>query len=44
MIEALGLEGVRLLDPWFLLLIPVAVLGAAWRARRPRAGVGRAHV
>ncbi len=39
MIEALGLEGVRLLDPWFLLLIPVAVLGAAWRARRPRAAL-----
>jgi Ca-activated chloride channel family protein len=39
MIDQLGLAGVRLLDPWFLLLAPVALLGAWWRASRPRAAL-----
>lgn len=31
--------GVTLLDPWFLLVIPAALLAALWRTRRPHAAV-----
>jgi Ca-activated chloride channel family protein len=34
----------RLLDPWFLLLIPLTLLLALWRARRPRAALPTAAV
>ncbi|MCA8964192.1 MAG: VWA domain-containing protein [Planctomycetes bacterium] len=36
--------GVTLLDPWFLLVIPVALLAALWRARRAPAAVPTAAV
>jgi len=39
MMHALGLDGVTLLDPWFLLVIPVALLAWWWRARTPRAAL-----
>jgi Ca-activated chloride channel family protein len=40
----LGLDGVSLLDPWFLLAIPLALLAAAWRARTPRAALPTASL
>ncbi len=39
MIALQELWGVTLLDPWFLLVIPAALLAALWRASRPRAAV-----
>jgi len=39
MIGAFELAGLSLLDPWFLLGIPAALLAAFWRWRRPRAAV-----
>jgi hypothetical protein len=35
----LGLDGLQLLDPWFLLFAPAAVLAALWRARTPTAAL-----
>lgn len=35
----LGLDGFALLDPWFLLFAPAALLAALWRARTPRAAL-----
>ncbi|MBL8752194.1 MAG: VWA domain-containing protein [Planctomycetes bacterium] len=35
----LGLSGVMLLDPWFLLTIPCALLALLWRSTRPRASL-----
>jgi Ca-activated chloride channel homolog len=35
----LGLEGFSLLDPWFLAAIPLALLAALVRVRRPRAAL-----
>ncbi|MFN9758713.1 MAG: VWA domain-containing protein [Planctomycetota bacterium] len=35
----LGLDGLQLLDPWFLLFAPAAVLAALWRARTPPAAL-----
>ncbi len=39
MSEWLQLDGCSLLDPWFLLVIPLALLGVLWRARSPRAAL-----
>jgi Ca-activated chloride channel family protein len=44
MIAALELHGVALLDPWFLTIIPVAVLAALWRWSRPRAALPTAAI
>ncbi len=41
---SLGLDGMALLDPWFLAAIPVALLAAWWRARTPRAALPTASV
>ena len=38
------LFGVGLLDPWFLLAIPAAILAALWRLLRPRAAAPTAAV
>jgi Ca-activated chloride channel family protein len=40
----LGLDGISLLDPWFLVVIPLALLAAAWRARTPRAALPTASL
>jgi Ca-activated chloride channel family protein len=42
MIGAVELWGITLLDPWFLLGIPAALLAVAYRAARPRAAVATA--
>ncbi|HEX5053589.1 MAG TPA: VWA domain-containing protein [Planctomycetota bacterium] len=39
MIASWNLGEITLLDPWFLLAVPVALLAAAWRLRRPRAAL-----
>lgn len=39
MIAALTFGEITLLDPWFLVMIPVALLAALWRWRRPRAAL-----
>lgn len=39
MMQWLGLEGFTLLDPWFLLVIPLALLAGWWRWRTPRAAL-----
>ena len=44
MMRWLGLDGFTLLDPWFLLMIPVALLACWWRARTPRAALPTASV
>jgi Ca-activated chloride channel family protein len=36
--------GVTLLDPWFLAVIPLALLAAWWRARTPRAALPTAAI
>lgn len=38
-LEWAGLAGVSLLDPWFLVAVPLALLAAWWRRRRPRAAL-----
>jgi Ca-activated chloride channel family protein len=40
----LGLDGMALLDPWFLLFAPAAALAALWRLRTPRAALPTASV
>jgi Ca-activated chloride channel family protein len=44
MIGTLTIGDYTLLDPWFLLAIPLAVLAALWRALRPRAALPTAAV
>lgn len=39
MIAAFGYGEYTLLDPWFLLAIPLALLAAVWRVLRPRAAL-----
>ncbi|MEO6597323.1 MAG: VWA domain-containing protein [Planctomycetota bacterium] len=39
MIAIWNLGEITLLDPWFLLAIPLALLAALWRVRRPRAAL-----
>lgn len=39
MTAAWEIAGVTLLDPWFLVAIPLAVLAVLWRAMRPRAAL-----
>ena len=39
MIANLELSGLVLLDPWFLLVLPLAVLAFVWRTLRPRAAL-----
>lgn len=39
-----GLDGFTLLDPWFLLVIPAALLAVWWRARTPRAALPTASL
>lgn len=34
-----GIDGLALLDPWFLAVIPLALLAAWWRSRTPRAAL-----
>lgn len=44
MIASWTLGEVTLLDPWFLLAVPLALLALLWRWRRPRAAVPTAAV
>lgn len=44
MTATLEWRGLTLLDPWFLLLVPLAVAAAAWRWWRPRAALPTASV
>jgi Ca-activated chloride channel homolog len=39
-----GLDGVALLDPWFLLAVPAALLAMVWRVRTPRAALPTASL
>ncbi len=39
MTASLEWNGITLLDPWFLLIVPAVLLAALWRARRPRAAL-----
>lgn len=44
MIAVFEVKGITLLDPWFLLLVPLVLLAAAWRRFRPRAALPTAAV
>ncbi|MBX3462355.1 MAG: VWA domain-containing protein [Planctomycetes bacterium] len=44
MSASLGLGEIVLLDPWFLAVVPLALLAALWRWRRPRAALPTAAV
>lgn len=44
MIATLEFGDVTLLDPWFLLAVPLALLAVLWRWRRPRAALATASV
>lgn len=44
MIAIFELAGIVLLDPWFLLVLPLAVVGFVWRQLRPRAALPTASL